>query len=357
MMDIDISEIQIEKVLKSNVSSLEWDNLAFGKVFSDHMMVMDYTDGEWNNPKIMPYKNLSMSPATSALHYGQSIFEGMKAHKNVNDEIVLLRPRDNARRLNVSAQRMCIPPISEEFFMEALKTLLELDREWVPNKKGCSLYIRPFIFATDPVVGIKPSETYRFIIFSCPVGTYYSDAIPVKIETKFTRAASGGTGYAKAAGNYGGALYPAKLAQNQGYKQLIWTDSKEHKYIEEAGTMNVMFIIDGVLITPASNDTILAGLTRDSVLAIARDWGIEVQERKVSVEEIITGLKKGSVSEAFGAGTAATLAPIKSINYNNQDYFLPETESKNRFSTKLMSYYDDYRRDLVEDKFLWLEKF
>ena len=357
MMDIDISEIQIEKVLESRVSTFDWEDLAFGKIFSDHMMVMDYADGEWNNPKIIPYQNLSMSPATSALHYGQSIFEGMKAHKNANDEIVLLRPRDNAKRLNVSAERMCIPVISEDFFMEALKTLLELDREWVPNKRGCSLYIRPFIFATDPVVGIKPSDTYRFIIFSCPVGTYYSDAIPVKIETEFTRAASGGTGYAKAAGNYGGALYPARLAQNKGYKQLIWTDAKEHKYIEEAGTMNVMFIINGVLITPTSNDTILAGLTSSSILEISRDWGIEVQERTVSVEEIITAFTEGTISEAFGAGTAATLAPIKSINYNNQDYFLPEIEDKDRFSTKMMHYYDDYRRDLVEDKFSWLEKF
>ncbi len=351
----DIAEIQIQKTLNSRINQVEWNNLPFGKVFSDHMFLMEFSDGQWNNPQISPYGDLTISPATSVLHYGQSCFEGMKAHKNEDGEILLFRPYENASRFNISAERMCMPTIPEDFFMEALKSLLKLDREWVPNKEGYSLYIRPFLIATDPYVGIRPSQTYKFIIFTCPVGSYYSSAVPVKIETEFTRAVKGGTGYAKAAGNYAAALYPAKLGQDQGYTQLIWTDAEEHKYIEEAGTMNIMFRIGDKLITPASSDTILDGLTRRSVIEIAKDWGIEVEQRKVSVDEIVNSFENGTIKEAFGAGTAATIAPISLINYNGQDYVLPES-NENEFSSKVLSYLNEYKKGKVEDKFNWLLK-
>ncbi len=351
----EISEIKIQKTEKSRLSEVDWNNLPFGKVFSDHMFVMDYKDGQWSNPKIQPYGDLSMSPATSVLHYGQSCFEGMKAHRNEKGEVVLFRPYENASRFNISAERMCMPSIPEDFFIEALISLLQLDRDWVPTEDGFSLYIRPFLIATDPYVGIRPSETYKFIIFTCPVGAYYSSAVPVKIETEYTRAVQGGTGYAKAAGNYAAALYPAKLGQEQGYTQLIWTDAIEHKYIEESGTMNIIFCIGDKIITPASSDTILDGLTRRSVLEIAKDWGMEVEERKISVEEIVTAFENGSIVEAFGTGTAATIAPISYIHYDGQDYFLPESNNE-LFSTKVLNYLKSYKKGMIEDKFSWLKK-
>jgi len=349
----EITEIQIQRTSSSRINQVDWNNLPFGKVFSDHMFVMDYKDGHWHNPQIQPYGDLSMSPATSVLHYGQSCFEGMKAHKNEEGEVLLFRPYENASRFNISAERMCMPTIPEEFFVEALKSLLELDREWVPNMEGYSLYIRPFLIATDPYVGIRPSETYKFIIFTCPVGAYYSSAVPVKIETEYTRAVKGGTGFAKAAGNYAAALYPAKLGQDQGYTQLIWTDAEEHKYIEEAGTMNILFMIGDKLITPESSDTILDGLTRRSVLDIANEWGLIVEERRISVDEIISSFENGTIKEAFGAGTAATIAPISLISYQGQDYMLPE-RNESDFSNKVLTYLNNYKKGKVEDKFNWL---
>lgn len=347
--------ITIHKTENSRINDVDWDNLPFGKVFSDHMFVMDYKDGKWSNPVIKPFANLELSPATSVLHYGQTFFEGMKAYKNEANEILMFRPMENAKRFNISADRMCMPEVPTEMFMNALKELLNLDREWVPSKSGYSLYIRPFMIATDPYVGIKPSDTYKFVIFTCPVGAYYSEPVKVKIETEYTRAAKGGTGFAKAGGNYAGSLYPAKLAQEQGYRQLIWTDAKEHKYIEEAGTMNVLFMIDGVLVTPKSSDTILAGITRRSVVDIARDWGIKVEERIVSVEEVMTAIKERRITECFGAGTAATIAQIIEIGYDGADYKLPPVESR-EFSNKVLNYLNEYKHGHHEDKFGWIEK-
>ena len=248
---------------------------------------------------------------------------------------------------------MCMPTIPEDLFVNALKELLKVDHNWVPKNPSHSLYIRPFMFATDPYVGIRPSESYRFMVFTCPVGSYYSEAVPVKIETTYTRAASGGTGFAKAAGNYAAALYPAKLAQNEGFKQLIWTDAKEHKYIEEAGTMNVMFVMDGKLITPLASDTILDGITRRSVVEIAQDWGMEVESRKIEVAEVINALKNNTLTEAFGAGTAATVAPISSIAFGNDNYMIP-TSNPSHFHVKVLNYLTDYKLGRVEDKFNWL---
>jgi len=356
MIETNILDIKIEKTLNSKIDTLDWDNLVFGHAFSDHMFVMDYKDGKWSNAQITEFKDLSLSPATSVLHYGQTIFEGMKGYRNEDNTAILFRPEENAKRFNISAERMCMPEVPVPMFMEALKVLLDIDREWIPTKSGNSLYIRPYMIATDPYVGIRPSETYKFIIFSCPVGKYYTKPVPVKIETKYSRAVSGGTGYAKAGGNYAGSLYPALLAQKDGYRQLIWTDAKEHKYIEEAGTMNVIFQIGNTLITPKSSDTILAGITRRSVLDIARDWGYEIEERKVTVKEIIDAIKDGSLVEAFGAGTAATIAQINLIHFDGVDYELKDPV-ESEFSNKLLSYLTSYKMGHEEDKFNWLVKF
>ncbi len=356
MIQSNILDIKIKKTKNSKINTLDWDNLVFGRAFSDHMFVMDYKDGKWCNAQISEFKDLNFSPATSVLHYGQTIFEGMKAYRNEDNSAILFRPEENAKRFNISAERMCMPEVPVPMFLEALKTLLDIDREWIPTKSGNSLYIRPFMIATDPYVGIRPSETYKFIIFSCPVGKYYTESVPVKIETKYSRAVSGGTGYAKAGGNYAGSLYPALLAQKDGYRQLIWTDAKEHKYIEEAGTMNVVFQIGNTLITPKSSDTILAGITRRSVLDIARDWGYKVEERKVTVKEIIDAIKNNSLVEAFGAGTAATIAQINLIHFDGIDYKLNDP-SKSEFSNKLLAYLTSYKMGNEEDKFNWLVKF
>ncbi|MDX5421407.1 MAG: branched-chain amino acid aminotransferase [Hymenobacteraceae bacterium] len=337
-MSIDTLTIPTQCVTESRITQLDFDNIEFGKIFSDHMLVADYKEGSWQPPQILPYGNMSLSPATSALHYGQAIFEGMKAYKDANGDILLFRPLDNFRRLNISAERMCMPELPEDIFMHGLEQLLRLDAAWVPPTEGCALYIRPFMFATDDFIGVRPSSSYRFTIFSCPVGAYYGQPLKVAIEPKFVRSAEGGAGYAKAAGNYGAALLPARKMQEQGYHQLIWTDAREHKYIEESGTMNLMFVIDGKLITPPVSTTILAGITRDSVLQLAKDLGYTVEERKVSVDEIVEAHKAGKLQEAFGTGTAATIAQIATIHYNGTDYDLPAIEDRevsNRVATAL----------------------
>jgi branched-chain amino acid aminotransferase len=250
---------------------------------------------------------------------------------------------------------MCIPEINEEVFVNSILELISIDKKWVPENLDHSLYIRPFIFATDPYIGIKPSDSYKFMIFTCPVGSYYSEPVSVKVETKYSRAVQGGTGFSKAAGNYAAALYPAMLAAKEGFRQLIWTDAKEHKYIEEAGTMNVLFVIDNVLITPITGDTILNGITRKSVVEIARDWGIEVQERKIEVQEVFDALKNGSLTEAFGAGTAATIAPISNISLNGENFTIPESKD-HHFHTKVLKYLSEYKMGKHPDKFNWLVK-
>lgn len=354
MMNTDTIEIKVEKTSRSRIHEVDFENIKFGREFADHMFSMDYENGEWQNFQIMPYKNLSFSPAMSALHYGQSIFEGLKAYRN-GDDVLTFRAKDNLARMNKSARRMCIPEIPEEIVGLALKKLIKLDANWVPDGEGNSLYIRPFMFATDEYIGIKPSDSYKFIIFTCPVGSYYSEPLRVKIETHYTRASNGGVGEAKCAGNYGASLYPAKMSQEKGYHQLVWTDSKEHKYIEESGTMNIMFVIGNKLITPALTGTILPGITRDSVIKIAHHWGLEVEERPVSVEEVISAAKDGSLKDAFGAGTAATIAHIALIGYDGTDYHLPPLEGR-EFSNKVFTYLNDIRRGKEEDKWGWIEK-
>lgn len=352
---IDTIDIAIQKTAQSRISKVDFNNIPFGKTYADHMFMADYQDEEWSDFRIMPYKPLTLSPANSALHYGQSVFEGMKAYKNVHGEAVLFRPYDNFHRLNKSAERMCIPQLSEEIFMGGLRELVKLEKDWIPDLPNTSLYIRPFIFATDEYIGIRPSDTYKFIIFCCPVGAYYPAPVKVQIETTYSRAFPGGTGFAKAAGNYAASLFPARDALKKGYHQLLWTDALTHEFIEESGTMNVMFIIGDKLITSPAGETILKGITRESVLTLAREWGLTVEERKVAVSEIIAAAKNGSLKEAFGTGTAATIAQIAAIGHEDRDYHLPEVE-KSEFSHKVLVELDGIKAGVIEDKYNWIVK-
>jgi branched-chain amino acid aminotransferase len=299
---------------------------------------------------------MPISPATPALHYGQSIFEGMKAYASTtSSEALVFRPLDNWKRMNISAERLCMPQIPEELFMESIAALIDLDRAWIPKAEGSSLYIRPFMFSADEFIGIRPSQDFTFMVILSPTGPYYSAPVKVKIETHYTRAVAGGTGYAKAGGNYGGAIYPAKLAQDEGYHQLIWTDGKTHEYIEESGTMNVMFVIDDVLITPPLSDSILAGITRNSVLELAKSWGMRVEERKISVKELISALEKGKVQEAFGAGTAATIANIELIGFEGKNYMLPPSKER-QFANRVFNELENIKNGTATDSFDWIHR-
>lgn len=348
-------DITINKIAKSRVTEYDVNNVPFGKCFSDHMFVAEYADGKWQKAYITPYGDIPQSYAMSALHYGQAIFEGMKAYKNDKGEVSLFRPLENFNRLNKSAVRMAMPEVPEEIFMGGLLELLRLDSDWVPSSETGSLYIRPFIIATDEAIGVKASETYKFIIITCPAGKYYSEPIKVLVETNFFRAVHGGVGFVKAAGNYGRSLYPTKLAQQKGYQQVIWTDSESHQYVEESGTMNLMFVIGDTLLTPALSDTILSGITRDSVLTLARDWGMKVEERKISIREVLTAHGNGTLKEAFGCGTAATIAQIIGIGFEGKDYVLPPVEER-KFSPKVDEVLRNIRKGKVEDKFHWMMK-
>ncbi len=348
-------EIAINKIAKSRVSEQDVNNVPFGKCFSDHMFVAEYADGKWQNAAISPYGNTSQSYAMSALHYGQAIFEGMKAYKNDKGEVSLFRPLENFTRLNKSATRMAMPEVPEQIFMGGLLELLKLDSAWVPSSESGSLYIRPFIIATEEAIGVKASETYKFIIITCPAGKYYSEPIKVLVETNYFRAVHGGVGYVKAAGNYGRSLFPTKLAQQKGYQQVIWTDSETHQYVEESGTMNLMFVIGDTLLTPALSDTILSGITRNSVLALAKDWGMKIEERKISIREVLTAHGNGTLQEAFGCGTAATIAQIIGIGFEGTDYALPAVETR-KFSTKVDETLRNIRKGKVADKFDWMMK-
>jgi len=348
-------DIKIEKTPKSRVSEYDINNVPFGKCFSDHMFVAEYSNGAWNKAYIAPYHDVPMSYAMSALHYGQAIFEGMKAYKNDKGEVSMFRPVENLKRMNKSAIRMAMPEVPQDLFLAGLNQLLKLDSAWVPSSDTGSLYIRPFLIATDEAIGVKISDTYKFVIISCPAGKYYSEPIKVLVETTYFRAVHGGVGFVKAAGNYGRSLYPTKLAQQKGYQQVIWTDSETKQYFEESGTMNVMFLIGDTLLTPGLSDTILDGITRDSVLTLARDWGMKVEERKVSIKEVLEAHEKGTLKEVFGCGTAATIAQIIGIGHNGKDYMLPPVEER-KFSTKVDETLRAIRKGRAADKHAWMLK-
>jgi branched-chain amino acid aminotransferase len=351
-MVAETSPICIERIANSKIHAVDFENIPFGKVFADHMFAMEFDGKEWIQPRILPFQDIKMSPAASVIHYGQAIFEGMKVFRGKDNHIRLFRPTSNIARFNRSAQRMCMPEVSESLFLEALTELIKLDKDWVPSVTGSSLYVRPFMYATDEYIGVKPSSTYRMIIFTCPVNKYYAGNVKVKVETHFTRSVKGGTGFAKAAGNYAGALYPAKLAQNDGFSQLVWTDAIEHKYIEESGTMNIIFRKGNTIFTPALSDSILDGITRDSVLKLARDWGYVVEERKVAVDEIEELLRNDELDEAFGAGTAATVACIETIAIGEVTYNLP-TVTNWEFAQRVSKALDEIKRGDAPDNHQW----
>lgn len=347
--------IQVEKTTKSRVTDYDINDVPFGKCFSDHMFVAEYSNGAWSKAYIQPYHDVPMSYAMSALHYGQAIFEGMKAYKNDKGEVAMFRPKENLKRMNKSAIRMAMPEVPEELFMNGLNELLKLDAAWVPTSDTGSLYIRPFLIATDEAIGVKISDTYKFVIITCPAGKYYGEPIKVLVETNYFRAVHGGVGFVKAAGNYGRSLYPTKLANQKGYQQVIWTDSETKQYFEESGTMNVMFVIGETLLTPGLSDTILDGITRDSVLALARQWGMKVEERKVSIKEVLEAQESGALKEVFGCGTAATIAHIIGIGHNGKDYVLPPVQER-KFSTKVDETLRLIRKGRTEDKLGWMQK-
>ena len=348
-------DFDVTLVSESRIHQFDQNNIAFGTVFTDHMLVADFIDGEWQTPKIMPYGDISYNPALASLHYGQTIFEGMKAFKNDADEVLMFRPLENFKRFNISADRMCMAQIPEEIFIGGLEELLRIDAAWVPKGEDNSLYLRPFMIASDVYLGVRPSQNYRFMIIMSPAGKYYSTPPKVKVETEFIRAAPGGVGSAKCGGNYGASLYPAKLAQEQGYTQLLWTDAIEHKYFEESGTMNVMFVKNGKLTTPNTSSTILKGITRDTLLQLAVSMGIEIEERKVSVAEIMSGIEDGSVTEVFGAGTAVVVSPFAAIGFEGKDYVLPPITDKS-YSTRLKNALNNIRTGKVADTFDWVWK-
>ena len=348
-------DIKITKAEESKLSHIDFDDLSFGKTYSDHMFMADYQGGEWKNNRIVPFRDLQINPANATLHYGQSIFEGLKAHRTKQGEILIFRPDANARRMVKSAERMCMPPVPEELFLGAIDELVRLDSAWVPNKPGTSLYIRPLQFATDSYIRVRPSDTYSFIILTGPTGAYYSEPVRVKVEQYFTRAARGGVGAAKTAGNYASSLYPAKQVQDQGYHQLIWTDGETHEFIEEAGTMNIMFVINDTLLTPPTSDSILPGITRESVLTLARDWGLAIEERPIKVTEVIETLERGTLTEAFGIGTATTISHIQTIGYEGHDYELPPIASR-KISNQLLDGITSIRLGEAEDRYGWMRR-
>lgn len=345
----------VTPIAESRLSEIDFGHLPFGKIFSDHMFVADYDGKNWVNPRIIPFAPISLSPAAAVLHYGQAIFEGMKVYRSDKDDLLFFRPEENYKRMQQSAIRLCMPPVPEHIFMDGLKQLISLDANWVPKGDGNSLYVRPVLFATDPVLGVKPSETYSFIIMTSPTAAYYTDPLKVVIEKTYSRASRSGTGFAKAAGNYAGALYPTQLAQQKGYNQVIWTDAATNTKVEESGTMNLMFVINGVLITPSLSPSKLAGITRDSVIELARHWGMLVQERDVSVSEIIGAFKAGTLQEAFGTGTAANIAHISVIGHEGEDFSVPESDIES-FSNRALRFLTDLKAGRAADPFGWISK-
>ena len=330
--------------------------LGFGKVFTDHMFVMDYTEGKgWHDPRVIPYQNLSLSPASMVFHYGQEVFEGLKAYKGANGETLLFRPDMNAKRLNDSNDRLCIPQIPEEDFVEAVKAIVKVDEDWIPTEPGTSLYIRPFIIATEPFLGVDPSSKYLFIIIMSPSGAYYEsglEPVGIWIEDDYVRAVPGGMGFTKAGGNYAVSLVAQVKAHDDGYSQVLWLDGVERKYIEEVGAMNIFFKIDGKVVTPMLTGSILPGITRNSVLELCHSWGLPTEERRLSVDELLEAQKTGKLEEVFGTGTAAVISPVGRLRYKD-DVMTIGDGSIGEVSQKLYDTVTGIQLGKLEDKYGW----
>ncbi len=349
-----LNNIEIIKSPTSKIDSVDFQNLAFGNVFTDHMLVCDFKNGKWEQPVIKPYAPFMMEPSAKVFHYGQAIFEGMKAYKDVNDDIWLFRPDQNYERFNKSATRMAMPEVPEEVFMEGLKQLINLEKNWVQKGLGNSLYLRPFMIATGAGVIAAPSQEYRFMIIMSPAKAYYSGEVKVIIAEHYSRAANGGIGAAKAAGNYSAQFYPTKLANEQGFQQIIWTDDATHTKLEEAGTMNVFFRINDTLYTAPTSERILDGVTRKSVIDIAKRDNLNIEVRSVLVDELVKAARNGSLKEIFGAGTAAVISPIVGFSYKEEYFELPKLE--NSFALHIKGALTNIQNKLAEDTFGWTVK-
>lgn len=323
---VSAMDIKVRKVEKSRIQELDLNNIQFGKLYADHMLVAHYENGEWKQPEIVPFDSLQLSPATTFMHYGQAIFEGVKAYKNQEGEPVIFRPYDNWKRMNRSAERMGMPAVPEEIFVDGMRALVNLDKNWIPTKEGTSLYLRPFMIATDEFIGVKPAEKFTFLIITSPAGPYYAKPVSIYVQDEYVRAFPGGIGFTKAAGNYGASMYPTAQIRKMGYDQILWTDGFEHKYVQEIGTMNVFFVIGDKVITPELSETILAGVTRDSVITLLREKGVTVEERPLSIDEIAEAYKNHQLKEAFGTGTAASISHIAELTYHDMHMVLPQED-------------------------------
>ena len=318
IMAINTGSISVEKSQTSKIKSVDFSDLDFGRVFTDHMFVCDYKDGKWQTPKITPYQAMTLDPSARVFHYGQAVFEGMKAYKDEDGKVFLFRPKQNFDRINKSSTRLAMPEFPEDYFFNGLETLLKLDQDWIMPGVGNSLYLRPFVIATEPAISASPANEYRFMIICSPAKSYYDSAVRVLIAEEYSRSADGGVGIAKAAGNYAAQFYPTSLAQKRGFQQIIWTDASTHKYLEEAGTMNIFFRINDKLITAPNNDRILDGVTRKSIIQLASDLDIECEIRQITVEEIKDAARAGSLKEIFGTGTAAVISPISAFEHKEE---------------------------------------
>lgn len=346
-------DIQVTKIERSKLQDIDLENLPFGKYFTDHMLEAEYENGKWTNVEIKPYQPLLLEPSTAALHYGQAIFEGIKAYKNEQGDAFVFRPYDNLRRFNISAARMNMPEVPEDIFIEGMRRLIEMDKSWIPAKKDHSLYIRPFMFATDAMLGVRPSQTYKFLIILSPAGSYFPRPMNILVEEKYTRAAPGGVGFAKNAGNYGGSLIAATEAQKEGYDQVLWTDAFEHKWLQEVGMMNVFFVIDDTVVTPSLDEgTILDGVTRKSVVTVLKEMDITVEERRIHIDEIIKAHREGRLREVFGSGTAATIAMVQKLKY--KDYVMEFNENNWTLSTGIKKKLDAIRQGKSPDTHQWM---
>ncbi len=345
--------IQVTRTTHSRLAETDFTDIPFGKKFTDHMLVADYRNGAWEDVRILPFAPMPMSLAISGLHYGQSIFEGLKAYRTQEDKAVLFRPMDNFHRLNRSAQRLCMPEVPESLFMEGLKELIRIEKDWIPNLPGSALYIRPVHFATDEFLGVRASDTYRFAILLCPVGPYYTEPVNILVMKKYVRAFEGGTGSAKAAGNYAASMLATREANQAGFHNVLWMDGKTHTLVEESGAMNVFFVIGDTVVTPRLRGSILEGVTRDSVLKLCRDKGINTVENDVSIQDLENAFKEGKLNDAFGAGTAATIAPIAKLQHEDLTLTLPPV-SERKISNWLLQELNDIRIGKIADRFAWV---
>ena len=352
------NQIKIEKT-KSPKQKPDQNKLGFGKIFTDHMFIMDYSEDKgWYDPRIVPYAPIEMDPASMVLHYGQAIFEGLKAYRAKEGSIQLFRPIKNMERINLSNDRLCIPEIDTEFAVQAVKALVNVDQDWIPSQPETSLYIRPFIFASDPYLGVKPSSTYKFMVILSPSGPYYPgglDPVKIYVENNYVRAVKGGTGFAKTPGNYECSLKAQAEAQKKGYIQVLWLDGVERKYIEEVGAMNVFFKINGEVLTPSLEGSILPGVTRDSVIQMLKSWGVKISERRITVEELFDAQANGTFEEAFGTGTAAVISPIGELNWNENNISINGGKI-GELSQKLYDSITQIQYGKAEDTFGWIVK-